>query len=125
MSIRQTMEDMIYLYKHRRSDVSEIEIAAYTAAIIKHYELLYEMLWKFLKVLLLEKYGTDATGSKDIFRACFAQSLVTGSELDILIDTVRQRNLTAHVYDQAVAKEVCTIIINSFDTLSAIIEKIT
>jgi hypothetical protein len=43
----------IELYKHPRKGASLAEYEAYTASVIKHFELFFEMLWKFFKVYLL------------------------------------------------------------------------
>lgn len=124
LMIYHTTQQMIDLYQHPKANSSDLEIAAYTASVIKHYELLFEILWKTLKVLLSDKYGTETAGSKEIFRACFSHKLITKDELDLLLALVQKRNLTAHVYDQATAKEICSLIIQDFDALSKIIERI-
>lgn len=71
---KNAFERALELYKNPRGK-SQAEIEAYTASVIKHFELFYEMIWKFFKFYLFKQYGTQTTGSKTVFRACYDQKI--------------------------------------------------
>lgn len=121
---QQTFERALNLYKNPPSSASQAESEAYTASVIKHFELLYEVLWKFLKFYLMEKYGTQVAGSKTIFRACESQGLINAKERDQLLEIVEIRNITAHVYDEKNALQISSAIANHYPVIKKIIESI-
>lgn len=77
------------------------------AGVIKHFELAFEMCWKFLKVYLEVKLQINTTGSKDIFRMCYKYQILSLETTDALLELIEDRNLTVHIYDQATALEIC------------------
>lgn len=113
------------LYHSKFSHAQKAEREAYLASIIKHFELLYEMLWKFLKAYLMEEYGIETMGSKSIFRACQAKGLIDEKELNQLLEIVELRNRMAHVYDEAAALETSKTIINHYEPIEKLIKKLS
>ena len=85
------------------SDLYDVVIAG----VIKHFELAYEMCWKYLKAYLKIKLEIDTSGSKDIFRSCYKYKVLPLETTDSLLLLVDDRNLTVHIYDQATALEIC------------------
>src|SRR5687768_15329984 len=77
-------------------------------ATIQRFEYTYELCWKMLKRTLAQEAATPA----DIEHLSFKELIRAGAEHDLLADadkwfTYRElRNLTSHVYDQLIAKEV-------------------
>ena len=114
----------INLYENPRTDVTEGELEAAVASLIKHFELLYEMMWKFFKLYLFITHGVEVTGSKTIFKACKAQDIITDDELAVLIDIVERRNTTTHLYDEESASDACEAIIEDFKIVGNIIERV-
>jgi len=112
------------LYQSKFSHAQKAEREAYLASIIKHFELLYEMLWKFLKAYLMEEYGIETIGSKSIFRACHAKGLIDQKMLDQLLEVVEIRNATAHVYDESEALKTSKAIIMHYEPMKQLIEKL-
>ncbi len=108
----------------RFESASTIEQDTCTASVIKHFELCYEMLWKTLKVYLLERFGTETSGSKTVFRACLEQKIITELELAQLMRLVDLRNMTTHVYDENFANEVCAEIIEHVPAIESLISNI-
>jgi len=73
--------------------------------LIQSFEMTHELAWNVLKDYLREKAGTTGLfGSKDTTREVFKQGLI--EEGDIWIAMIQSRNMTSHVYDQAIAKKV-------------------
>lgn len=112
------------LYQSKFSLAQKAEREAYLASIIKHFELLYEMLWKFLKAYLMEEYGIETIGSKSIFRACYATGLIDQKMLDQLLEVVEIRNKMAHVYDEAAALATSKTIIAHYEAMRTLIESL-
>lgn len=120
----QACKRSIRLYKNPREDATDDELEAFVTSVIKNYELLYEVLWKYLKYYLNEKLGKDIQGSKTIFRTCLEYKLINESELLILLELVDQRNTTAHVYDEATARIICEEIMSAFIVIEKLVERL-
>jgi len=80
-------------------------------AVIKGYELSFELGWKTLKDLLAHE-GIDAPLPRQVIREAFAANLVRDGQ--IWIDMLEQRNLMAHTYDIERARQALTLIQTSF-----------
>ena len=76
-------------------------------ALIKAYEFSFELSWKTLKDLLAWN-GIDAKLPREVIKQAFATGLVEHGQL--WIDMLEQRNLMAHTYDQARARQAADLI---------------
>ncbi|MCX5966426.1 MAG: HI0074 family nucleotidyltransferase substrate-binding subunit [Cyanobacteria bacterium] len=76
-------------------------------AVIKGYELSFELGWKTLKDLLSHE-GIDALLPREVLRQAFAYGLLLDGQL--WIDMLEQRNLMAHTYDVERARLALTLI---------------
>ena len=103
---------------------SQAELEAYTASVIKHFELYFEMLWKFYKAYLFDKYGSETTGSKTVFKACMNNKIINEQELEQLLEIVEIRNATTHVYNEENAQELCAKIDNHYAVLKKLTESV-
>src|SRR5688572_9606525 len=93
--------------------------------LIKRFELTFEMLWKFYKLFLSDHCGEkNLKGSKDVFRTCLELSIFDESEVEALLTSIEDRNVTTHEYDFEKAQELCTKFVNYYYPIfAAIIEK--
>lgn len=76
-------------------------------SVIQRFEYSYEVAWKMLRRFLVADLGADALAPlsrKDLFRLAADRKLIDDPLL--WFDYHRARNLTSHLYDQAVAAEV-------------------
>jgi nucleotidyltransferase substrate binding protein (TIGR01987 family) len=80
-------------------------------AVIKAYEFSFELSWKTLKDLLSHE-GVDALLPREVLRQAFATGLVDDGQL--WIDMLEQRNLMAHTYDVARARQALALIEERF-----------
>lgn len=78
------------------------------ASLVKHFELCYEMAWKFLKQLLEVEYDTQVNSPKKIFRECFSLNLIDDKATQVLLAMAEARNATTHDYNEEVAQEIFT-----------------
>lgn len=81
-------------------------------AIIKYFEMVYELAWNTIKDYYEEQGEANIQGSKDAFRLAFQRGLITdgGSWLDM----VKSRRLSVHTYNQETADEIVEGIVNAY-----------
>lgn len=116
------LERALDLYKTSSGVISIAQREAYTASVIKHFELFYEMLWKFVKWYLFQIFGTDVTGSRTIFRACYEHKIIDEKEVKKLIEIVEIRNTTTHIYDETFANKVAISIIDHYKVMKKLVD---
>ncbi len=80
--------------------------------LIKAYEFVYELAWNVMKDYFTFQGAVLITGSRDAIREAYHRELIV--EGDAWMDMVRDRNKTAHTYDEAVAKEVASNVTNLY-----------
>jgi len=80
-------------------------------AVIKAYEISFELSWKTLKDLLAYE-GIDALLPREVLRQAFASGLLQEGQL--WIDMLEQRNLMAHTYDVTRAQLALALIRERF-----------
>lgn len=80
-------------------------------AVIKAYELSFELSWKTLKDLLSHG-GIDVLLPREVLRQAFAAGLLEDGQL--WIDMLEQRNLMAHAYDVSRARLALALIRERF-----------
>ncbi len=117
-------ERALELYQRKASQTVQAEREAYTASVIKHFELFHETLWRFLKFYLSAQYGIDAVGSKTVFRSCYDKALITADELEQLLQTVDIRNATVHVYSEEEAQKISSTIIRHYPPMKKLSEQL-
>jgi nucleotidyltransferase substrate binding protein (TIGR01987 family) len=122
---QEAFERSLNLYRTKFSQAEKAEREAYVASVIKHFELLYEMIWKFFKQFLQIKYGIQAVGSKTIFRACYEKNLIDETTLKSLLEIVEIRNTTTHVYDESMAVKIGDTIMNHYEPMKKLIRMVT
>ena len=77
------------------------------AGVIQHFEVTYELCWKFMQRWLAENVGrvyVDGLSRRELFRLAAERRLI--SDVEAWWGYHRARNLTSHIYDEDVAEEV-------------------
>jgi nucleotidyltransferase substrate binding protein (TIGR01987 family) len=72
-------------------------------ATIQRFEFTFELAWKLMQIVILDK-GIEVFGPKNVIRRAAQVELIDDPE--IWIEFLKARNLTTHVYDQPVAEEI-------------------
>jgi nucleotidyltransferase substrate binding protein (TIGR01987 family) len=72
-------------------------------ATIQRFEFTFELFWKFLKDFFYEK-GLEVNYPKDIIRQSYINEIIEDEEL--WLQMLKDRNLTSHTYDEALADEI-------------------
>ncbi|MDR0307792.1 MAG: nucleotidyltransferase substrate binding protein [Chitinispirillales bacterium] len=106
LSVLQHLESFVAIQDTRPLSVAE------EFAIIKAFELVYECAWNVLKDYLLEKGYVEIHGSRDAVRNAFRVGLIDDGE--IWFDMIKNRNTTAHAYDEETAQNVSFVVSNNY-----------
>lgn len=89
--------------------------------LIQRFEYTHELAWKVMKDYAEYQGYTDIRGSRDAFRKAFDMGLVTDkSWMDSIID----RNLKSHNYDEDTAEDICENIVDVYYPLFVKFEKV-
>lgn len=72
-------------------------------AIVKFYEMSFELAWKAMKDYVAAE-GIEANSPRESIKHAFGQQIIDNGEL--WLKALKDRNLTAHVYKEAIADKV-------------------
>jgi len=110
----------VSLRENLQKDIKQSLIASN----IKHFEMCYESVWKFLQLYLEQKYKQQLNSPKKIFRECFALGILDSKITEELLNISEARNATVHDYDEETAQETCKRINDYYLTLK-VLEKLS
>jgi len=79
--------------------------------LIQAFEYTYELAWNVIKDFYYYNGIVDIQGSRDAFKIAFNKGLVSS---DVLIKSIRSRQLTVHTYDEEVVEDIFDKIINEY-----------
>ena len=88
--------------------------------LIQRYEYTHELAWKTMKDYAEYQGLSDIVGSRDAIRQTLQAGLINN---DKWMDSIRDRNLTSHNYDDDTARAIVTNIINVYYPLFVEYEK--
>ena len=86
-----------------------IEIAR--EALIKRFEFTQELSWNLLKDYLQYQGETEVAGCRDTYRRALKLGIITDGKW---MDTIIDRNLSAHDYNDSKAKEISQRIVSDY-----------
>lgn len=99
------LSDAVKLTKER--ELSKLEKQGF----IQAFEYTHELAWNVLKDFL-DSRGVKSIGSKDATREAFKADLIKNG--DAWMEMIKSRNQTSHTYNDSVAEEIFTNILNSY-----------
>jgi nucleotidyltransferase substrate binding protein (TIGR01987 family) len=110
-------------YKHFFQAFSQLEKAVHLArqrplsdleeqGLIQSFEYTHELAWNVLKDFLEDQGLKNLYASKDSTREAFKRGLIEDGE--VWMDMIKSRNLSSHTYNQDVAREIATKIIENY-----------
>lgn len=79
--------------------------------LIQRFEYTHELAWKVMKDYAEYQGYTDIRGSRDAMRKALEMGLIDDKQW---MDTIADRNLTSHNYDDEVAREIFENIVNIY-----------
>lgn len=80
--------------------------------LIQRFEFTYELAWKSTKVCLEEMGIVDKNSPKAVIKEAFAQKIIINENNWLLM--LKDRNITSHVYEEALAQEIAERIANCY-----------
>ena len=80
--------------------------------LIQSFEYTHELAWNMLKDFLESRGARNLYGSKDTTREAFKRGLIKNGEA--WMDMIKNRNLTSHTYDEAIASQIISAILNAY-----------
>lgn len=83
--------------------------------LIQAFEFNHELAWNVMKDYFAWQGNTAITGSRDAVREAFAKGLVEDGEG--WMEMIRSRNLTAHAYNEKVAREIADQVVRRYHAL--------
>jgi nucleotidyltransferase substrate binding protein (TIGR01987 family) len=120
----RALDRSIGVLKDLEYDVSPAVHDVIVAGIIKHFEMAYELAWKFLKQYLKAVLEVEASSPKSVFKACYEYQVLPESTVNDLLRLAEDRNLTVHMYDQTTAEELLENINQHYQAIGKIVELI-
>ena len=88
--------------------------------LIQRFEYTHELVWKVMKDYAEYQGYTDIRGSRDAFRKAFEMGIITDKRW---MNSIEDRNLTSHNYDDETAEEILELIIKVYFPLFLEFEK--
>ena len=82
--------------------------------LIQRFEYTHELAWKVMKDYAEYQGYTDIQGSRDAFRKSLEMGIIDDARW---MDSIRDRNLTSHNYDDQTAQSILCAIINVYAPL--------
>ena len=80
--------------------------------LIQAFEIVYELSWNVIKDFYISQGEVSIQGSRDAFRIAFNRGLVDDGE--ILMKTIKSRQLTTHTYNEETADKIFEDIVNYY-----------
>lgn len=125
LKVHARLSSILKKYTNPPAYADEEDIEAYMTTLIKRFELTQELVWKFFKLYLKSLHSLNPTGSKDVFRKCFDLNIISEQEILLLLNSIEDRNMTAHEYDNEFAHDICKKIEQSYyAVLTNVIQRI-
>ncbi len=82
--------------------------------LIQRFEYTHELAWKVMKDYAEYQGYTDIRGSRDAIRKAFEMGLITDKRW---MESIEDRNMTSHNYDDETAEEIYEAIVNIYHPL--------
>lgn len=95
-SLKSLEESRLFYLKEPNKNISVM-------ALIKNFELSFELIWKALKYFLEHKEITKFKFARDIIKQAFHKSVIKNGELWITM--LEDRNKLSHIYDEVLAEQ--------------------
>lgn len=96
--VLSNLNSAVELYQKRK--LSELE----KQGLVQSFEFTHELAWKVMKDFLEYNGISGIIGSRDAVRQAFSNGLVSNAE--IWMESISDRNLSSHTYDEKTADEL-------------------
>ncbi len=91
----------------------------------KRFEYTYEILWRTIKLFLLEEKGLECYSPMDCFKLAFQVKLIPDNLELTFVQMVRSRNDIVHIYNDEVADEIYNNIVDKYiDAIGSVVGRL-
>lgn len=92
------------------------------AGTVKHFELVYDSGYEFIKEYLAQKHNLEDSSPKALFHTCENHSIFPSVMINELIMLTDARSKTMQIYEEALAQKVCNSIEKHYQVFGRILE---
>ncbi|MDF1570908.1 MAG: nucleotidyltransferase substrate binding protein [Bacteroidales bacterium] len=89
-----------------------VQVEVLREGLIQRFEFTHELAWNVMKDFLEEVGEVKIYGSKDATREAFKAELVEDG--DVWMEMIKSRNLSSHTYNEEIANEIYSKIMNDY-----------
>jgi nucleotidyltransferase substrate binding protein (TIGR01987 family) len=118
-----SLYDAIILLERTDEISKSKEYLAFQDSVIKRFEYSLDVIWKYIKEYISDKFGITHKSPKETFREAFKQNLLNQQEAEFVLKMVDDRNETSHRYDRTRAKEISNVIPEYYKVLALLIKR--
>lgn len=95
-------------------------------SVIQRFEYSTDSFWKFLKIYLevVQKVPIESSSPRSILKLALFSKIITEHELNVLLQSLSDRNLTSHSYNEEVAEMIQSQIPLYYVTMKEVVERI-
>ena len=104
----------------------DVLLRAFHDSMIQRFEYTIDGFWKFLRVYLEQEQGFPVieNGPKSVVRSAVTARMVTEQEADALMQLIKERNKTSHIYHEEIADEVALHIPSAHRLIALIADRL-
>lgn len=115
----------IDLYHEAKYDPNVVVVVqeAFRDSVIKRFELSYDLFWKCVREYIGISQGIYADSPRKVFDLCFQYKIASASEVQLLYNMIKGRNLTTHTYNVDLANEMAEKVTEYYQVMHEIIKR--
>lgn len=103
----------------------EEEYRIHRDSVIQRFEYCIDLLWKYLKLYLAQKdVVLDINVAGEAVRQACVAKIVTESEAEQLLAMIKSRNMTSHIYIEAIAQQLVVDVARYYQVMLTITKRL-
>ena len=129
VSLDKSINALTHLAKEKKgynpSMTYEEEYRMHRDSVIQRFEYSVDLFWKYIKKYLEEAHvlsGIKIPG--EVIRTAYSLEIISEEEAKTILEMIKSRNLTSHMYVEEIAEELATEIPQYYKTLSTITQRL-
>ena len=104
-----TIEKTLVLFEKQKEnsshDIEEYKI--YRDSLIQRFEYSIDLFWKYLKLYIETTGGIEISGGPNVvIRESYSQKILSEDETQTLLEMIKNRNKTSHIYVEEIAEMI-------------------
>ncbi len=104
----------------------EGEFAIYRDSLIQRFEYCIDLLWKYLKKYLEQINSLPSISiPREVISNAASEGLMSRSEAEKILEMIKNRNLTSHMYMEELADQLFKLIPSYYTILAAVVGRLS